>query len=1681
MRDERAEAAIEVLDGASGSVEDIPAVEAALQTLREVTQEMTDRDVQWAMYVRVLGICLRSRFELHGDPEDLEDALRLVQDALDNSPEQYVMLWCDVTESVWMRAQYFGDRDDLDKAVELAEWLLPELSDDDDPLGIQTRSNYAAMMHARYTVDGDPADLDEAITVRRRLLSSSPLDEDERPPVLVAHGNSLHLRFERQQRAADLDEAIAVLSEAMAGDHPLRPTAAFELSGSLLQRFLRTREPGDIDAAVDVARQETDSGPDMLTALSRALGMRFDILHDPDDLDEAIDVGRAALAETPEDHPDTGQYCGNLSILLGLRGARTKDQVDLDEAVEWGAKAVELTDEDDPARGLVWYRFGIALRMRGTPEDLDGAVEASRVAAGVDSPMRAQYLHGLSLALNARFAVSGDVADVTEAIAAVTTAIDLDPPTDLSQLHALLGDLYFRRYQVVQDPDDLDLLIGHARLVRAPWAELPDFMYQYGNVLWTRYQLSARAEDRDEAIVLCRQSVEADPDNLRNLGALVVMLNGRYEATGHAEDLDEAVDVGRDALSVAPNDEGALAILAGALWARFYRSGERSDVDETIALGERLVAMAPAEDNLERYQSMLGQAYRARFEQLHDQDDRAAAEKWERLTGVERDLWADAIGPEHGDAWAAKRGLQAIGYLHMAMESDDPSALDRAIVLVEEAAGLFSPGQPGALEAMANLITALWARFTRQGHLADLDRAIEVGRTAVAAGGGSNVQASLGGALHARYVRFGRLPDLNDAITAIRAAIDGFENEDPADDEDGDEDDRRDGLLMMLSNLSLTLRARFERTGDLTDLTEAIDAGRASLELMTEDNSTIPQSNLSATILQRFRRLGDHADLEEAVALGRAAVAAAQPENPDRAGALANLGFALQERSEWSTDGADLDEAIEQIRAAVAASPPGYAELPMYLSGLGTALRQRYSRNSVLTDLDEGVAANRAAVEIIPAGHPERPRYLSNLALQLRHRFEDLGERSDLDEAIALGQRAVDASPEHHPERPKYLMNLATTLLYGESEVDEAVRLARAALDSGPAGQAMYPMTLAAALNFRFTQSGDPADLDEAISLARAGVTAAPAGHFDRSIHQNTLSELLFTRAWATRSLPDVDEAIAGAREVLAAVGESARRAGPRYTLARALRLRSDLTADPSDGDASLAVWRDAADDRLAAPVTRLRAGLTFGAFSAELGRWPDAVDGYATAIEMMPLAAWRGSGRSSREHLLTQYAGLASEAASSAIAAGDPDRAVELLEHGRGVLWSQILETRTDLTALREAAPALAARLSGIRSEIDTPGTVDRQMSLAVRWDAVVREVRALEGFSSFLRPPAVAELRGEGMVVVVNASRHRCDALLVTAEATNVVELPVDAEALTEQAIAYLNALVAVEAGDIVAELDITSTLEWLWDNVTEPILAAIGEPPERLWWCPAGPFSLLPLHAAGYHEEGDRRTVLDRVVSSYTPTLRSLVSARSDRRRPGDNRLLIVAMPDTPGQPPLPNAARERDLLTDLFAAPRHTLTEGPEATRDSVLTHLRTHAWAHFSCHGDQLLDDPSQGGLLLHDDMLTVTELANSRYRGEFAFLSACKTAIGGVQIPDEALTLAAALQYTGWRHVIGTLWSVLDETAADVATEVYTAIARNGELRPERAAQALHAAVLRQRDAATGRPSNWAPFVHIGP
>ena len=506
-----------------------------------------------------------------------------------------------------------------------------------------------------------------------------------------------------------------------------------------------------------------------------------------------------------------------------------------------------------------------------------------------------------------------------------------------------------------------------------------------------------------------------------------------------------------------------------------------------------------------------------------------------------------------------------------------------------------------------------------------------------------------------------------------------------------------------------------------------------------------------------------------------------------------------------------------------------------------------------------------------------------------------------------------------------------------------------------------------------------------------------------------------------------------------------------------------------------------------------------------------------------------RSLGRRDQEYWLGEMSGLAEQAAAACLQAGRLDRAVELWEQCRGVLLGQALDLRSDLDDLAERHPGLAAEFGRLRDEMNgrprparrgtapeltpalssadagqrTRAEINQRRELYDAFDQVIRQIRAEAGFSRFLLPPLLSELLpppGTGPVIVLQASGIRCDAIILQASGAELVPLPrLTAQEVYDRTAAQLSAVERARDPGVgareraLAEQQLAELLGWLWDTVAGPVLGqlAITGSPEpgrdwpRIWWCPSGLLTFLPLHAAGHHGtrfDDSPETVTDRAVSSFTPTLRAL---RYARRPPADGlpapggQLLVVAMPHTPAANDLPGAESESSMLTALVPGPTAVL-DGPRATRGSVLEALPGWRWAHFACHAVSDLDDPSASHLLLSDHLerpLTVLDLMPLDLKGaELAFLSACATARAAPGLPDEAIQLAAGFQLAGYRHVIATLWPISDPPAVRIAHDLYQGLG-GVDVGP---AAALHAATRRCRNLSPRRPTAWAAHTHNG-
>jgi tetratricopeptide (TPR) repeat protein len=961
----------------------------------------------------------------------------------------------------------------------------------------------------------------------------------------------------------------------------------------------------------------------------------------------------------------------------------------------------------------------------------------------------------------------------------------------------------------------------------------------------------------------------------------------------------------------------------------------------------------------------------------------------------------------------------------------------------------------------------------------------------------------------------------------------------------------------VLTNLGGTLRTRFTEFGDPSDLAEAITTERsavAAARLMHLD--CLPAlSNLGAALAAQYELDGKPADLDEAITLLREAVAAVPEQSRDRPGFLSNLGAALLSQFERTNELPHVDEAIAIGREAVKAAPSSSSSRPEYLSNLSGALRTRFDCVGQLDDLDAAVRAGREAVESTTPQHYNRRLYLSNLSAALGARFEQTGQSDDLDEAVAAARIAVTDSSPSEPDRPMLLLNLSGELrrrfdhTEGLPDLAEAISTARDAVDAAPPDHPDRPMllaNLAGALGTRFNHTEEPADLDMAIALEHEAVEATSPEHHHYAAYLSNYGASLGRRFEHTRRRADLDTAITMSEDAAAATpSEHPERARCLSNLGAMLQYRFTLTGKTADLDAAITAFRDATRVVPAPPGIRMLAGQRWGHAAADAQRFDSAADGFEAAVTLLPLLAWHGLPPDTRQHHLTTWSGLAADAAACAVRAGRHERAVELLDAGRSVLWTQTLNLRTDLSDLAEAAaaagqPELVDRLGEVRRLLDAPlpdtvgpadehwqrlyparrHAVDDRIRLARELDSLLARVRALSGFEHFLLPQPFSQLgtaAADGPVVIVNTSRHGCHALVIEPTGVQVLDLrKLIHSQVIDQARRHRRAVASSvsprSARDLKGSADsnddtVLDVLGWLWDTVAEPVLSHLGHtrrPPAdvawpRLWWCPAGPMTMLPLHAAGRHRHQwtvgtaiDADTVPDRVVSSYAPTLTSLRRARTAVRPAGTPRLLAVGMPTTPDASDLPDVPRELDgiqhLITTRLQNPIRDRTDseppGPHSqpTIGRVLTELPNHAWLHLACHGSQHPTDPTASAFHLADGPLRISDLIDRADPGprELAFLSACQTATGSTRIPDEALHLAAAIQLIGYRHVIATQWSIVDSTAPDIAHSVYEGLA-SGTPSADNAARALHNAVTTLRALHPAKPVAWAPYLHTGP
>lgn len=900
-----------------------------------------------------------------------------------------------------------------------------------------------------------------------------------------------------------------------------------------------------------------------------------------------------------------------------------------------------------------------------------------------------------------------------------------------------------------------------------------------------------------------------------------------------------------------------------------------------------------------------------------------------------------------------------------------------------------------------------------------------------------------------------------------------------------------------LSELASALLLEYQRSDALPALRDAVRTARRVVALTPAPDPALGryQASLAEVLWMLSGPDGDLELLDEASAMVRESLRGVRRENEDRAARLNLLALILKRRYELTGDVLALRDAAEIGREAVSNPSRTRQDAASFKANLADELRMLSERTSDLAMARESVLFAREAVADLRADDPEWAAAQAVLGSSLTHLAERAGDAQATADAVREIRKAVVATAVGHPD---YLPRLNV---------------------------------LFRALMNQHAESKGPAVLGQALDVARDLVGTAPTDHPERGKYLSHLSVALREAYLGGNgnALQALNDSIEFAKQAVAGTPPNhPDRAACLSSLSALLRLSYERTQDPHLLRASIPPNSAIAKMSGASVSQRITAAQGAADADLHLGLVRHATAMIRLAAQLLPQLGLRDVDRADREHRVGVASRLPATAAAAAIAAGAPGYAVELLEQTRGVVFAGTLDTREDVADLGAAAPDLLPRFQRIRSEInaadheislpsfgehrDATGRHSRELaarrtSLNRQWDELLDQIRLRPGLAGFQRPTPIADLcrhADRGPVLYITADESRAHALIVRddpSEPVRTVDLPaaVTRSTVLHQADVLRTALRIVTDPDepvearLEAQPRMLDVLHWVWDNITEPVISRLGftespsegRPWSRVWWCPVGVVSSLPLHAAGDHRSSGRAdTVMDRVISSYTPTIRALAHARRDSS--GTHSALVVAVPDAPECPPLDGAAEEaaivRGFIPDVAVLPEPDGT----VTRDAVIEALGRHGIVHLACHGYADLRDPSASRLLLDDHIThpltlhTITRLDLRHAR--LAYLSACSTTDTNQDQADEATHLTAAFQLAGYRGVIGTLWPIDDRTAVTVATDFYTGVTAGRTIPVDHtlAAEALHHAIRTLRDANRALPSRWAAYIHSG-
>ncbi|KAF8675704.1 TPR-like protein [Rhizoctonia solani] len=888
----------------------------------------------------------------------------------------------------------------------------------------------------------------------------------------------------------------------------------------------------------------------------------------------------------------------------------------------------------------------------------------------------------------------------------------------------------------------------------------------------------------------------------------------------------------------------------------------------------------------------------------------------------------------------------------------------------------------------------------------------------------------------------------------------------------------------------------FEYTESLDDLGEALEHLSTATKSCDEGDSDFPNylSDLGIAHLHRFIKTHDHQDLELSINYQDRSVRLASSSHKDHQslpGLFAQLGNAYMCRFEVNGQVEDVDKAIENLLHSVSIgtkSGETHMSLPDWYNNIGNAYALRFERIGEIHDIDKAIEYLAQAVALTPANHVDYADFLDNLGCAHSARFEEAGQTNDITRAIELQSEAVSIVRGGLNQN-----QLSTTL--------------------GNLGSSYI----------RQFEGGELAAIGNAIELHTEAISKMTKDSYLNAIWFHKLGKSYLKRFELDSQVEDIVQSINWLSQALETIPPNYPHIGFMLAeLGLAHEYRYQRSQEESSYMNATECYRKASLTPSSRPLDKFIAARRWARLARSSSK-SDCLEAFGVAMGLVPHVVWLGATLSQQYSEVQSIGRFASEAAAAAITHKEYSKALEWIEQGRSVVWSQLLRVRDPLESLHKQHPSLGEELKEIAKKLDKAMLLDRSRggdayseaeardhhTSANRYETVLATIRKLDGFEDFLLPKTASQLLPAakyGPVVLLNVETLHCDALIIFPNRDTVGHIPLPnlsldsvnkACSVLESYLQYYGTrsrddprrpLPPSSSGYDECD-ELADQLAMLWTNTAKPVLDYIqmispSSSIPHITWCTTGSMTFLPLHAAGLYDTPASK-MSDFAISSYTPTIGSLLS-KHETYFPNQLRVLAIGQENTPGHAQLLGTREELSALSSFkksFGAFKKI--EESEATKSAVLAALEEYNCVHFACHACQATSQFDQSGFALHDGRLTLSEITAKTVAGrKFAFLSACQTAKGDKMLADEAVHLTSGLLVAGYSNVIGTMWSVIDEDAPLVAKGVYQELIFNGHTKGisgNTIASALHKGVNELRAKVGDREFyRWVPYIHVG-